>query len=416
MPVRQFPGEVTQLPQGAAETERNNPLGARVIGWLLPGASSSGRSVSNIGAVDVGAGPFGCHIKSNNARMQSDALGAALAFPFTVVVVANRVTRTANANDLAGLGHTGGDQLLSFRARTTADNQFLFRLTNGGGVTSRSFSANVAGGGGAPAVLSATVKSASDVDLYWNGRLDNGTLTTGASGTPTYNTIALGGIDRATDSFADTGNDIAYIGVFAGAFSPDEHASIAANPAQVFSDDVWEVVAGSGTTTVTADLSATYTITGTASADASAAYGIRGAVQADASAAYNLRGAVQADASAAYAIGGAVTASLDATYEILSADSVSADLPAAYVIQGIVQADASAAYALRGAVQSDGAGAYNIRTAAQADLSAVYDVEASTGITYTRAPRGGGYPATVQTTERYGTTNTKRPAMTNTRR
>lgn len=37
-------------------------------------------------------------------------------------------------------------------------------------------------------------------------------------------------------------------------------------------------------------------------------------------------------------------------------------------------------------------------------------------VIYTRAPRGGGYPATVQTTERYGTTNTKRPAMTNTRR
>lgn len=43
-------------------------------------------------------------------------------------------------------------------------------------------------------------------------------------------------------------------------------------------------------------------------------------------------------------------------------------------------------------------------------------VEQSGAVTYTRAPRGGGYPATVQTTERYGTTNTKRPAMTNTRR
>lgn len=40
----------------------------------------------------------------------------------------------------------------------------------------------------------------------------------------------------------------------------------------------------------------------------------------------------------------------------------------------------------------------------------------SDAVTYTRAPRGGGYPATVPTTERYGMTNTKRPAMTNTRR
>ena len=40
----------------------------------------------------------------------------------------------------------------------------------------------------------------------------------------------------------------------------------------------------------------------------------------------------------------------------------------------------------------------------------------SDAVIYTRAPRGGGYPATVPTTERYGMTNTKRPAMTNTRR
>lgn len=43
-------------------------------------------------------------------------------------------------------------------------------------------------------------------------------------------------------------------------------------------------------------------------------------------------------------------------------------------------------------------------------------VEQSGAVTYARAPRGGGYPATVPTTERYGMSNTKRPAMTNTRR
>lgn len=405
MPVRQFPGEVTQLPQGFAETERNNPFGARVIGWLLPGASSSGRSVSNIGAVDVGAGPFGCHIKGNNARMQSDALGAALAFPFTVVVVANRVTRTANANDLAGLGHTGGDQLLSFRVRTTADNQFLFRLTNGGGVTLRSFSANVASGGGVPAVLAATIKSASDVDLYWNGRLDNGTLTTGASGTPTYNTIALGGVDRAIDSFADTGNDIACIGVFAGAFSPDEHASIAANPAQVFGDDVWDVVAGAAAGTTVAPTKGTLTFTGKQPSIAQTA------------------NQTVEPAKGALTFGGKTPTIAQTANQTVAptkgALTFTGKQPTVSQDSGAVVSPTKGALTFQGGIPSVTQTANQIIVPAKGSLvfgGKTPTVEQSGAVTYARAPRGGGYPATVPTTERYGMTNTKRPAMTNTRR
>lgn len=120
-----------------------------------------------------------------------------------------------------------------------------------------------------------------------------------------------------------------------------------------------------------------------------------------------LYGVTVAEASDAADVASAIRALFGTTSETGAAtDTSSASLPGLYSVSVVEAANAEdeAAQAMSALVVI-------------AEALAAADVANWVGaVIYTRAPRGGGYPATVQTTERYGTTNTKRPAMTNTRR
>lgn len=96
--------------------------------------------------------------------------------------------------------------------------------------------------------------------------------------------------------------------------------------------------AASGTSTVTSDLAASYSLQGTTSADAAASY--------------NVRAAVAQDATAAYYIHAAVAADLDASYAVLSAGAVQVDMVGGYNVRGAV------AVSLAGTYIVDGGGAF----------------------------------------------------------
>lgn len=171
----------------------------------------------------------------------------------------------------------------------------------------------------------------------------------------------------------------------------------------------FDMGAGGGTTPVSSDQAATYSIRGAVSSDQAASYAIRSSVSADLSASYNIQTAIavisdlpsgyeirtsaQSDASAEYAIRASVQADSSADYEVRS--SVQSDVGAAFVVRGAVLSDASASYVVRTSASADliaayeiqtasgvsasFAASYNVRAAVQADVSAAYDLRTAVG-------------------------------------
>jgi len=157
----------------------------------------------------------------------------------------------------------------------------------------------------------------------------------------------------------------------------DDRAASAWLPAKLYSPRRtrrYIPTTGGGTTQVTSDLSAAYSVRGKAQSDLSAAYSVRGAVQSSLSASYTALGAVQADLSAVYSIQGSAQSDLAANYSVIGA--VQSSLSASYAVLGEVQSSLSASYAVQGSAQADLAAAYSICGKAQADLAASYTVVA----------------------------------------
>lgn len=100
---------------------------------------------------------------------------------------------------------------------------------------------------------------------------------------------------------------------------------------------------------------------------------------------------VSSDLTASYTVRSFVSADLTASYAVRS--TVSADISAAYNVNALVSADLTVAYELliagHATVASELAGAYVVYSRVSNDLVAEYSVSAST--TFVRAPEGPGY-------------------------
>ncbi len=458
MPVL-FRDTVTRQPQYNAGIDTGHPIGRRIVAALDPRWSLTGKQISIVGSgYSVLPRTSGMAAIGNNASLMSEQFPG-IAFPFTQIVVMGKITRTTNNNVSAGPGDNSGNQFAGFQfsSGSGVDNRFLLRATNSasGDSSYRAFSANATTASAHNIVLGANVVSNSSIDVYWNGLLDNGTFGSSgggpSTGSPTWGRLAIGGIDRGTDIYADTGNDAGLIFIVAGLLTSTEQLSLAINPWQIHrppARKLWLMGAASGgtdypvTRTESADASDTasltiiYAATAAEIAEATSAHaaamaaavsiaetGEATSTQAavltafvsinetgaatDSSSTAGLYGVTVAEASDAADVASAIRALFGTTSETGAAtDTSSASLPGLYSVTVVEAANAedAAAQAMSALVVI-------------AEALAAADVANWVGaVIYTRAPRGGGYPATVQTTERYGTTNTKRPAMTNTRR
>lgn len=125
------------------------------------------------------------------------------------------------------------------------------------------------------------------------------------------------------------------------------------------------------------DDSESYTVAGLVSADGSASYNVRAQISSDASAAYNVIGLVSADATASYNLRTTATADSAASYAVLSASSVVSSSTASYNVIGTVGADSSPAYSVRTSAQADSTPSYYIHAAVFADSVAEYNVLAA---------------------------------------
>ncbi|HEV2612536.1 MAG TPA: hypothetical protein VGU61_19900 [Noviherbaspirillum sp.] len=212
---------------------------------------------------------------------------------------------------------------------------------------------------------------------------------------------------------------IQMVGVANRAWTDNEKRAFSDNPWQVFkapSRRIWvEPVASNGESPVSADLAASYAITGTVSTDLAASYGVVASVSADLPASYAIVQSVSNDLVASYAVEASTTpvsADLAASYSIASSVSlVSSDLSAAYGIFQLVASDLAASYAvLNGtvAVNVDLACAYSISGSVYRDLAASFAILSV--LNYARAPAGGGYAPARRTITRPGSESSSRAA------
>ena len=132
--------------------------------------------------------------------------------------------------------------------------------------------------------------------------------------------------------------------------------------------------ATSSTSSVSADLVATYSVGGAISSDLAASYAVRVAVSSDLAAMYAVRAKVEADLAAAFAVRGLVDSDLSATYAVLT--TVSSDLAASYSIQELAMSSVSSSLSV----------AYAVCASVSSDLAAVFAIEAP--VDYVRAPIG----------------------------
>lgn len=196
----------------------------------------------------------------------------------------------------------------------------------------------------------------------------------------------------AANAFTIYQNGVARVGPYTDSFnSAATKAGIAfySNGASARLDDFSFTGAGSGTTQVTSDLSASYAVRGKAQSDLSASYAVRGAVQASLSASYAVLGSVQASLSAAYSVRGFAQSDLSASYNVIGAvqtsltaaysirGKVQSDLAGSYTVVATVQSDLAASYTVIGKAQSDLAAAYAVRGAVQSDLAASYEIQSA---------------------------------------
>lgn len=387
-----------------------NPLAQGIVSGIdARGWSLVGKGVSQVTARSFAPQPGGVAFIGNNARLLSEQMASGqIDYPFTVVLYLSNITRTANANVLGGLGNTGGNQLATFIASTVGTvtaNKFTFRNVNAGTAYERAYSANATATSTGPVVLSVTVNSGSSVDLYWNGVLDNGSGTSSTSGTPAFDRFAIGGVDRGTDVFADTGNNVLLGFVTSKGWRAQDHFNYAKNPWQVFRPTEVPVKAPAAGGTTVAPSKGALTFTGY----------VPTVTRTD--------NQTVAPAKGALAFTGKVPTVTRTDNQTVApakgALTFTGYVPTVTQDSGTVIAPSKGALTFTGKVPTITQTANQIIVPSKGALTFTGKIPTVTqtgAVTYARAPRGSGYPGTPPTTTRPGQTNTARPAMANTRR
>lgn len=237
-------GAIYTQPQYLTAVDWGNPLS---LGLSAPVTQFSSR----VGSPPFVVSPVGlAHSANGSSYLQSSGT-----VPFTdkiTILYVGNFSRPATSNLFGGIGTSGaGNQLFSFQNDTSASARAIIRLVNGGGVTTaESASLGTATPPLAFDVWMAVYNGTSALKLYRNGNDDTaGNANTAATGSASeFDRVCLGGINRGTDAFAQTGQFSVLTLAWNRALSANEIKYISNNPWQIFkapSRKLWVVGAGS---------------------------------------------------------------------------------------------------------------------------------------------------------------------------
>ena len=369
----------TSQPQQAVGIDWSNPITRGLViaeNHSNPRFAAFNSPTQKVGPSYRGTGGVATRFVSASSQYLQQSNTSLTNYPLTFLSVFQRATRPFDGV-LMGIGAGTNRHILY----ANQDNIACF--SGAGGTSAQAASTGFdLGSFGAGDVRCAVgvISAANSRSVYLDGTLvgtDATIVSTGAS-----NTAVIGCYWNNDAPSMYFNGDIYLSLAWNRALTDTEIKSLSQNPWQIFKPlprrIVVPVAAGGGTTAVTADHNASYTITGSVAADSAASYAIRAAVTADATASYALRAAVAADSAASYAIqtAGTVATGLDAAYSVRG--SVAGGISVGYQIAAAVQAEVAAAYAVRAAVQKDFSAGYAIDagvSSVTATLSAAYWID-----------------------------------------
>ena len=350
----------------------------------------------------------------------------------TLMVLTTPRSVSTATRSMYGFGNTGSATPLLFVGQAASANAlYLFARDDGG--TTQNPEASVPSGTWAdnqPVVIVAARSVGRNVhELYVNG-IQAATTTATTLSTTSLNSTAVGGLRRNTDGLGYWGSTALAV-TWSRCLSPAEILRVSQYPWQIFAPQIiWIDSPASGGTdypeSLTETASATETIasvlgfasaqtdTGSATESAVSVAALSAAITEVGSASDTASGSAAGDylatiteTSTATDVASAVAAFLAAISESASAtDTASASSPGNYT-----------------AVMVEAATASDVLSGSFSALATIVEMANATdsinfvgAMTYTRAPRGAGYPGAKPGTERYGSTGTSRSATTNTRR
>jgi len=260
-----LPNRFTSQPQYPAGIDWSNPLTLGLLGAI----SASSKDGTIVGAPAFEVSSAGVALKTNGSTLISKTVASPISSA-TLLIVGNAVNSASANSFLSSFGtNSGGNQTFVIQPPSSGLSPLraLIRVANGGGVSTRE-SATYVGNTDSiidDHVFAAVYYGTSSIDLYLDGKLDNGTTAnTAASGNVTaLDNIALGGIKRGTNGYSTGIRQHLALG-FNRALSASEIKSLSANPWQIFKSQqrrIWVGAAG-GTNTAVNPGTGTIAITG----------------------------------------------------------------------------------------------------------------------------------------------------------
>lgn len=237
MPVIKQRIRWTKQPHVARGIDGGNPLARGLVSVMAPPFNYDCVVKSSLSAAtampSIAPIPSGVAYKGGSTGVGFSTLQTSITSPSATILRFGTVLRAAtNAHGMGSNSGSGG----FFFLLQTATNGVFMRAGDGTTSITRAFSANAATDSAQPVVLVGVVSSLTSVDAYWNGILDNGTLGSGASGTPSWKICGNTGLHRpATGTTpATTGNDVLLTCTWNRPLSASEVFEISSNPWQIF--------------------------------------------------------------------------------------------------------------------------------------------------------------------------------------
>lgn len=228
-----IPKWLSRQPSYAPQIAWNNPYTVGLIGAITPTASIelvTRKPLTIVSSFATTPTAKGAGLLGNNLRYVYGTLPTYTGDAWTFLMVGGFATTGTRIR--GGLGDTGTNRIFAFQQNGATASRAFIRFTNAGSSTITNFTAPNTSTAQDVFVMKAL--NATTLSVYYNGVNASSVLTTTSTGTPSFNTIGLGGARNNTDNIGATGQESTLVLGWNRALSDTEIFFISRNPWQVF--------------------------------------------------------------------------------------------------------------------------------------------------------------------------------------